>query len=162
MCPPSAYHTTRSSWVWGELLEPCGSACLATDACCRERVDQPSAECSVLMKTCVQTQASSLDDSLSNICKLESAAEGGGKIAVPFKEQNEGREKLQVRDATGGLSNRHRANPVDVESVRRFPPLIRTVPEFHDSGNRGKRAINFYPMGPSGVNLSFSVHFLAD
>lgn len=46
------------------------------------------------------TQASTLDDSLSNISKLESVAEGGGKSAVASKEQNEGREKLQVRDTT--------------------------------------------------------------
>ena len=44
-----------------------------------------------------QTQAGSLDDSLQTITKLESAADGG-KGAVPLKEQNEGREKLQVGD----------------------------------------------------------------
>lgn len=41
------------------------------------------------------TQAGSLDDSLQTIAKLESAADGG-KGAIPSKEQNEGREKLQV------------------------------------------------------------------
>ncbi|CAN0542282.1 unnamed protein product, partial [Ectocarpus sp. 8 AP-2014] len=38
----------------------------------------------------------SLDDSLQNIARLESAAEGGGKNAAASPEQSEGREQLQV------------------------------------------------------------------
>lgn len=41
------------------------------------------------------TQAGSLDESLQTITKLESVAEGGSG-ATPSKDQNEGREKLQV------------------------------------------------------------------
>ncbi|CAM9104938.1 unnamed protein product [Scytosiphon promiscuus] len=41
-------------------------------------------------------QATSLDDSLQNIDKLSSVAEGGGSDAIALREQNQGREKLQA------------------------------------------------------------------
>lgn len=48
-------------------------------------------------------QAGSLDDSLQTITTLESAVEGCGKDTVSSKEQNEGREKLQVGDTDAEL-----------------------------------------------------------
>lgn len=56
-------------------------------------------------KNCTKSQVGSLDESLHNITKLESAAEGRGKNTIASKEQNEGKEKLQVGGVPAELPN---------------------------------------------------------
>lgn len=114
------------------IRHPC-ARCSIEGACCWSiwplccSVD-PKIHASSHDNTCVlsgwprTTQATSLDDSLQNINKLASVAEGGGSNAIASREQNEGREKLQVRPPST-LYHRKDSQTL-TSSIPRFSRLV--------------------------------------
>lgn len=80
-CQPGKFDSRCAAVPYGESFETF-------------HTDNHTSACSVARLR--KTQAGSLDDSLQNIARLESAAEGGGKKAAASPEQSEGREQLQV------------------------------------------------------------------